>query len=89
MWIPNVHGSAGKNDLPVPQSIPLEKAVVLPLGLSTAACGLFQKDQLGLRHPMVDQAALGGSGSDVPSKKEVLVVWGGSTSVGCNAIQVR
>ncbi|TLS24380.1 hypothetical protein PpBr36_09043 [Pyricularia pennisetigena] len=78
-----------KMTCPVPQSISLEKAVVLPLGLSTAACSLFQKDQLGLRHPMVDQAGLDGSGrSDVPTEKEVLVIWGGSTSVGCNAIQL-
>ncbi|TLD29123.1 hypothetical protein PspLS_04235 [Pyricularia sp. CBS 133598] len=73
---------------PVPQSIPLEKAVVLPLGLSTAACGLFQKDHLGLRHPTVKRAGLDGPGSDVTGEKEVLVVWGGSSSVGCNAIQL-
>jgi NADPH:quinone reductase-like Zn-dependent oxidoreductase len=64
----------------IPDRMSSEEAVVLPLGLSTAACGLFQKDQLALEHPAV------------PAKKEngkVLLVWGGSTSVGLNAIQVR
>jgi NADPH:quinone reductase-like Zn-dependent oxidoreductase len=64
----------------IPESLEFEKAAVLPLGLSTASCGLFQKDQLALRHPTV--------GADKPDNKEVLIVWGGSSSVGCNAIQV-
>jgi NADPH:quinone reductase-like Zn-dependent oxidoreductase len=34
---------------PIPDYISCEQAVVLPLGVSTAACGLFQKDLLGLR----------------------------------------
>jgi NADPH:quinone reductase-like Zn-dependent oxidoreductase len=53
-------------------------AAVLPLGVSTAASALFQGDQLGLRHP----------GAGVPPSGEVVVVWGGSTSVGSNAIQL-
>ena len=46
---------------------------------STAACGLFQKDQLGLQLPTVPAAK--------PTGKTVLI-WGGSTSVGSNAIQL-
>ncbi|KAK6062992.1 zinc-binding dehydrogenase [Seiridium cupressi] len=61
-------------------SIQCEKAVVMPLGLTTAACGLFQKDQLGLHHPT--------PGTKHQTEKEVVIVWGGSTSVGCNAIQL-
>ena len=63
---------------PIPASLSFEEAAVLPLGLSTAACGLFQSDFLALRHP---QLRLG------PTDETVLV-WGGSTSVGSNAIQL-
>lgn len=63
---------------PIPPTMSYESAAVLPLGVSTAACGLFQKDQLGLQLP---------SASPKPTGKTVLI-WGGSTSVGCNAIQL-
>ena len=55
-----------------------ESAAVLPLGLSTAACGLFQKDFLALQYPSVPPKPTG----------KTLLVWGGSTSVGSNAIQL-
>ena len=63
---------------PIPDALPYENACVLPLGLSTAACALFQNDQLALHHP---------SASPQPAGQSVLV-WGGSTSVGSNAIQL-
>ena len=63
---------------PIPADLSYEKACVLPLGLSTASCGLFMKDQLALRYPCVPPRPTG----------KTLVVWGGSTSVGCNAIQL-
>ena len=63
---------------PIPAAMTFESASVLPLGLSTAACGLFQKDQLALDLPQLQAK---------PSGKTVLV-WGGSTSVGSNAIQL-
>ncbi len=63
---------------PIPDSISFERAAVLPLGLSTAACGLFQAKQLGLKHPSADPVPAG----------ETLLVWGGSSSVGTNAIQL-
>ena len=63
---------------PIPDSLAFENAAVLPLGLSTAACGLFQKDYLGLRLPSKNPAPTG----------KTLLVWGGSTSVGSNAIQL-
>jgi NADPH:quinone reductase-like Zn-dependent oxidoreductase len=31
---------------PIPDALPYEQAAVLPLGLSTAACGLFQKETI-------------------------------------------
>ena len=63
---------------PIPSTMSYESAAVLPLGLSTAACGLFQKDQLGLQLPSASPEPVG----------KTLLVWGGSTSVGCNAIQL-
>lgn len=50
----------------------------MPLALSTAACGLFMKDYLALSFPTTSPA---------PSGK-TLLVWGGSTTVGCNALQL-
>ncbi|RBP10386.1 alcohol dehydrogenase-like protein [Roseiarcus fermentans] len=63
---------------PIPESMAFEEAAVLPLGLSTAACGLFQKDLLAMNAP---------SAAARPAGK-TLLVWGGSTSVGSNAIQL-
>jgi NADPH:quinone reductase-like Zn-dependent oxidoreductase len=62
----------------IPDSMSYETASVLPLGLSTAACGLFQRDQLALQSPAATPTPTG----------KTLLVWGGSTSVGCNAIQL-
>ena len=63
---------------PIPDDLSFAQASVLPLAISTAASGLFQKDQLALEHP---------SANPQPTGKTVLV-WGGSTSVGANAIQL-
>jgi NADPH:quinone reductase-like Zn-dependent oxidoreductase len=63
---------------PIPGAMPYESAAVLPLALSTAACALFQKDCLALAHPSLSPRPTG----------ETLLVWGGSTSVGSNAIQL-
>jgi NADPH:quinone reductase-like Zn-dependent oxidoreductase len=63
---------------PIPGSMPYENAAVLPLGLSTAASALFQQDGLALAHPSLSPRPTG----------ETVLVWGGSTSVGSNAIQL-
>lgn len=63
---------------PIPDAMPFEEAAVLPLGLSTAACGLFQKDFLAMNAPSAAPTRTG----------KTLLVWGGSTSVGSNAIQL-
>ena len=63
---------------PIPDAMPYEKAAVLPLTLSTAACGLFERDQLALHHPSAHPEPTG----------RTLLVRGGSTSVGSNAIQL-
>ncbi|KAI0165149.1 zinc-binding oxidoreductase CipB [Hypoxylon sp. FL1284] len=67
----------------IPDDLSYERACVLPMGVSTAAVGLFLEDFNALRYP--------------PSTKQdenrtaagtTFVVWGGSTSVGSNAIQL-
>ncbi len=63
---------------PIPDTLSYASACVLPLTLSTAACGLFQADHLALRHPSANAARTG----------RTVLIWGGSTSVGSNAIQL-
>lgn len=63
----------------LPATVAFEDGVVLPLAVSTAAAGLFEKDQLGLDHSRL--------GSATP-RDEVVVIWGGATAVGGNAIQL-
>lgn len=67
-----------KMTAPLPDNLSFEAGSVLPLGLTTAAAGLFQSDFLAMRHPSTQPVSVG----------QTLVVWGGSTSVGCNAIQL-
>ncbi len=62
----------------IPASMTFEQASVLPLCLSTAAYGLFQKDYLALEHPSLEPKPTG----------KTLVVWGGASGVGSNAIQL-
>lgn len=64
---------------PLPDHVAFEKAAVLPLALSTAACGLFQDSNLKLQLPAVPPRA--------PTGKTV-IVWGGASAVGSNAIQL-
>ena len=63
---------------PIPVNMSYEEAAVLPLALSTAACGLFQKDYLALNYP----------GFNIKPTGKTVLIWGGSTSVGSNAIQL-
>ncbi|KAL8698012.1 MAG: hypothetical protein Q9201_006803 [Fulgogasparrea decipioides] len=63
---------------PIPISMSYKNACVLPLCLSTAACAMFQKDYLALQYPKTAPQSNG----------ENLLIWGGSTSVGSNAIQL-
>lgn len=68
----------------IPDELSFEDAAVLPLAISTAASALFQTDQLGLRHP-TNPAVHAEPDADAA---EWVIVWGGSTSVGSNAIQL-
>lgn len=59
--------------IPIPDGLPFEQAVVLPLACDTASAGLFTT--LGLSTP--------------PNKaNQIVLIWGGSSSVGCCAIQL-
>ncbi|GFF27226.1 zinc-binding alcohol dehydrogenase domain-containing protein cipB [Aspergillus udagawae] len=64
---------------PIPADLSYENAAVIPLGISTAGCGLFQKDYLALQLPTSPRAASSG---------QLLLIWSGSSSVGSNAIQL-
>jgi len=63
---------------PIPDDMAFADAAVLPLGLGTAASGLYGRTQLALAPPLHSPTA----------RPEVVLVWGGSSSVGCNAIQL-
>jgi NADPH:quinone reductase-like Zn-dependent oxidoreductase len=63
---------------PIPKTLAYENAAVIPLGLCTAASGLFQKDSLNLQYPSMSAKPTG----------ETLIIWSGSSSVGSNAIQL-
>ncbi|KAF4335578.1 oxidoreductase zinc-binding dehydrogenase family superfamily [Fusarium beomiforme] len=62
----------------IPDNIGFEEAAVLPLCLSVAVKTLFHPDYLALDLPTSVTQANG----------KVILVWGGSTSVGCNIIQL-
>ncbi|CAK7213738.1 hypothetical protein SBRCBS47491_001907 [Sporothrix bragantina] len=63
----------------LPASLPAESAATLPMGVIVAMYGLFHPDYLALQKP--------GSSSS-PSTKGVVLIWGASTSVGANAVQL-
>lgn len=68
----------------IPDKVSYKQAAVLPLGLSTAATALFQKDAMALPLPGSPPAQT----LDKNGKKKVLLVWGGRTSVGSCGIQL-
>lgn len=66
----------------IPRWLSYEEACVIPLSLSTAATALFGQDFLSLHHPGIPRD----TGPDW--RPEVILIWGGSTSIGSNAIQL-
>ncbi|KAF4950142.1 hypothetical protein FGADI_8411 [Fusarium gaditjirri] len=62
----------------LPDNIGFAEAAVLPLCLSVAVKTLFHPDYLALDRPTPETKSSG----------RVILVWGGSTSVGCNIIQL-
>ncbi|KAI1098789.1 GroES-like protein [Jackrogersella minutella] len=63
----------------IPDGVGFAEAAVFPLCIATAAFGLFGKEYLGLPPPKVGGA---------PSVGKTLLVWGGASGVGSNAIQL-
>lgn len=64
----------------IPEHIDYKDAVVLPLGVQTAAICMFHEASLGLKPPALDDTA--------PGKGQTVLVWGGSSSVGSCAVQM-
>ncbi|CEI39864.1 hypothetical protein FVEN_g2142 [Fusarium venenatum] len=64
----------------IPERVTSTDASVLPLTFVTAACALFQKDQLALQLPQTK--------SKRSATSQTVLVWGASTSVGRNAVQL-
>lgn len=64
----------------VPTSISWSDAATLPMGVVVSIFGLFHKDYLNLRLPTVDGPPAGA--------KETVLIWGASTSVGSQAVQL-
>ncbi|ETS73015.1 hypothetical protein PFICI_15190 [Pestalotiopsis fici W106-1] len=63
----------------IPDRIEFRDAAVLPLCLCTSSAMLFSSELMGLDLPR--------SAVQVNPKDEVVLIWGGSSSIGCNAIQ--
>lgn len=63
----------------LPPNIDYAHAAVIPLSVITAAAALFDSTQLGLELPVVPKRSATG---------QTVLIWGGSTSVGCSAIQL-
>lgn len=62
----------------IPDSMSFAEASVFPLGVITASLGLFTKRFLALPHPTPEPVSNGKS----------ILIWGGSSAVGSNAIQL-
>ncbi|KAJ5201033.1 hypothetical protein N7449_005836 [Penicillium cf. viridicatum] len=63
----------------IPDNLSFEQAVVLPLAISTACAGLYQKEYLNLPLP---------SANKVEPNGQAVLIWGGASSVGATAIQL-
>jgi NADPH:quinone reductase-like Zn-dependent oxidoreductase len=66
----------------IPDHVLFKDAAVLPLGLTTACWGLFEKGYLEIDPPSASGTVLAGN------KEKAILVWGGSSSVGACAIQL-
>ncbi|KAH7014209.1 chaperonin 10-like protein [Microdochium trichocladiopsis] len=75
----------------LPSSMSFEEAVVLPMGIATAASGFFNPELLGLRFPTLlsaGQSSTDGKKEEKQKQEEVLLVSGGASAVGGNTIQL-
>ena len=62
----------------LPDHVECKEGCVLPLGFATSAVCLFEKDMLALALPQVDRAEHNG---------QILIIWGGSSSLGSCGVQ--
>ncbi|KAF7918230.1 uncharacterized protein EAE98_009842 [Botrytis deweyae] len=65
----------------LPESLSFAEGAVLPLAISTASAGLFQKDTLNLPLPSPTDKV-------ETDNKDTILIWGGASSVGATAIQL-
>ncbi|KAA8645405.1 zinc-binding alcohol dehydrogenase family protein [Aspergillus tanneri] len=72
----------------IPEKMSYTQAVVLPLGLSTVASGMFQDDYLGMRWPVLSAGGGNENEIEIEKREETVLIWGGASSLGCNAIQL-
>ncbi|KAF2471873.1 oxidoreductase [Lindgomyces ingoldianus] len=66
----------------IPEDLSYSSAVVLPLGLTTAAAGLYEHAYLG--QPIPSAVA----SNELEETDRAILIWGGSSSVGSCAIQL-
>ncbi|KAM0469468.1 hypothetical protein ACHAPX_010489 [Trichoderma viride] len=64
----------------IPKDVEYKDAVVLPLGISTAASCLFPKSESSFRAPTLNGTK--------PGNGQTVLVWGGSSSVGSCGVQM-
>lgn len=64
---------------PIPDTLSMDKACVIPMCCSAAACALFQKTHMALEYPRVPAA---------PANNQWVLITGASTAVGSNGIQL-
>ncbi|KAL9108754.1 MAG: hypothetical protein Q9227_006550 [Pyrenula ochraceoflavens] len=78
--------------IPIPESLNFEAAVVLPLATDTAIAGLFLEASLGLPVARLSNpdstSAPTPTGTTDSDPAPALLLWGGSSSVGCCALQL-
>lgn len=78
----------------IPENLSFTDASVIPLGIITAAVGLFRRDMLALDFPPGPKVAPNAPKMSDPKfaaksqKKQALIVWGAASSVGSNAVQL-
>lgn len=63
----------------VPDHVSFDNATVFPSAVCAAALGLFAKDRLALAYPQVSKPTPNG---------KIVLIWGGSSSVGACAVQL-
>lgn len=63
---------------PIPDDISFEDAAVVPLSVTTAVAGLYAEDKLAVPLPTANPQKSG----------KTILIWGGSSSVGCSTIQL-